>query len=417
MKGFNGFKEYDVAIIGGGAAGMMAAAQSVGKGIKVALLEKNNQLGRKVLITGKGRCNLTNARPWEDFQEHIHPDPGFFKPSFMAFSNTDTVAFFNKIGLVTTCERGMRIFPSSGRSHDVRNVLEYYIGKADNVDVFLESEVIQILPFSKGKFMLEVMTTFDRISMMRIVAESVIIATGGLSYPLTGSTGDGYRFAASLGHSIVPTRPSLTALIPQNYNLDLKGLTLRNVALSLFVDGGVVQKEEGELTFTDGGIEGALGFRVSRKAVVALDENKKVEVLIDLKPAVSELELKNRVEREYDKKVRLDRFLERFLPLQAVKPFIAANPNLSVQSLPVRLKNWKMKITGYVDYRRAVVTAGGVDLKDVSRKTMESKLVHGLYFAGEVLDLDADTGGYNLQIAFSTGASAAKAAAERVSGR
>ena len=193
----------------------------------------------------------------------------------------------------------------------------------------------------------------------------------------------------------------------------LSGLTLRNVSLSLIVDGGVVQSEFGELAFTGGGIEGALGFRVSRRAVKALDEGKKVEVLIDLKPAVTEAELKSRVEREYSPNIKLQRFLERFLPVQAVKPFMDANPSLTFQSLPVRLKNWRMQIKSYVDFKRAVVTSGGVDLREVSRKTMESKLVPGLYFAGEVLDLDADTGGYNLQIAFSTGAAAAKAVAAR----
>lgn len=407
------FKEYDVVIVGGGAAGMMAAAQASASGIKVALVEKNSQLGRKILLTGKGRCNLTNSRPWDEFKEHVHPDSGFLRSAFMSFSNTDTVAFFNKIGLPTVCERGQRVFPLSGRSQDVRNVLECYIENRDNVDIYVESEVVSVLSSPKGHFVVEIMALAGKISMIQIVTQSVIVATGGLSYPATGSTGDGYRIASSFGHSIVPTRPSLTALVPYNYNFMLSGLTLRNVSLSLIVDGGVVQSEFGELTFTGGGIEGALGFRVSRRAVKALDEGKKVEVLIDLKPAVTEAELKSRVEREYSPNIKLQRFLERFLPVQAVKPFMDANPSLTFQSLPVRLKNWRMQIKSYVDFKRAVVTSGGVDLREVSRKTMESKLVPGLYFAGEVLDLDADTGGYNLQIAFSTGAAAAKAVAAR----
>lgn len=410
------FKQYDVVIVGGGAAGMMAAAQLSGEGAKVALVEKNSQLGRKLLLTGKGRCNLTNSRPWEDFKDHIHPDSGFFRPSFMSFSNSDTVAFFNSIGLQTVSERGMRIFPASGRSQDVRNVLESYIGKSDNVDVHLDSEAVSVLHSPNGHFVVEIMVTSGRIRMLQLIAGSVIIATGGLSYPSTGSTGDGYRFATAFGHNIVQTRPSLTALVPYNYNYSLVGLNLRNVSLSLIVDGGEVQSELGELSFTGGGLEGALGFRVSRRAVIALDEGKKVEVVIDLKPAVTEADLKNRIEREYSNNVKLQRFLERFLPVQAVKPFMDANPNLSVSSLPVRLKNWRMQIREYVGYHRAVVTSGGVDLRDVSRKTMESKLVEGLYFAGEVLDLDADTGGYNLQIAFSTGAAAARAVVERISG-
>lgn len=242
--------------------------------------------------------------------------------------------------------------------------------------------------------------------MLEIVAGSVIIATGGLSYPATGSTGSGYRIAGRLGHTVTATTPSLTALVPYGYNFALAGLTLRNVSLSLVIDGGVVQSEFGELSFTKDGIEGALGFRVSRRAVKALEAGQKVEVAIDLKPAVTQAELKARVEREYRPGISSARFLERFLPLQAVRPFLEAVPDVTVQSLPVRLKCWKFQIKDYVDYRRAVVTAGGVSLKEVSRKTMESKLVPGLYFAGEVLDLDADTGGYNLQIAFSTAAAA-----------
>jgi len=405
-------KEYDLVIIGAGAAGMTAAVLAAGSSLRVALVEKNSQCGRKLLLTGKGRCNITNTRPWEELSPHIHPDAAFFRPAFMSFSNTDTVAMFQSLGLPVTVERGMRVFPQSGRSADVRDVLLRRIVSSDNIDLEYNSEVVSIDRTSCG-LTLSVMRTEERISACSLRAAAVIIATGGLSYPATGSTGDGYRLAGRLGHTVTPTMPSLTALVPEKYNFALIGLTLRNVSLSLLVDGGVVQTEFGELTFTDGGLEGALGFRVSRRAVKALTEGKKVEAVIDLKPAVPAAELKARVEREYRPGLGLDRFLERFLPLQAVRPFIEAAPSLTVQNLPVRLKNWRMPIKGFVDYRRAVVTAGGVSLKEISRKTMESKLVPGLYFAGEVMDLDADTGGYNLQIAFSTAAAAVRSVINR----
>ena len=405
-------KEYDLVIIGAGAAGMTAAVLAAGSSLRVALVEKNSQCGRKLLLTGKGRCNITNTRPWEELSPHIHPDAAFFRPAFMSFSNTDTVAMFQSLALPVTVERGMRVFPQSGRSVDVRDALLRRIVSSDNIDLEYNSEVVSIDRTSCG-LTLSVMRTEERISACSLRAAAVIIATGGLSYPATGSTGDGYRLAGRLGHTVTPTMPSLTALVPEKYNFALIGLTLRNVSLSLLVDGGVVQTEFGELTFTDGGLEGALGFRVSRRAVKALTEGKKVEAVIDLKPAVPAAELKARVEREYRPGLGLDRFLERFLPLQAVRPFIEAAPSLTVQNLPVRLKNWRMPIKGFVDYRRAVVTAGGVSLKEISRKTMESKLVPGLYFAGEVMDLDADTGGYNLQIAFSTAAAAVRSVINR----
>ena len=327
----------------------------------------------------------------------------------MAFSNTDTISLLNRLGLETVEERGMRIFPLSGRSADVRDTLVSYLRKSGNVDLCCNSEVLSVSRSQNG-FDVAVLRLEDKMTVDRIRAGKVIVATGGLSYPLTGSTGDGYKFASKLGHSIVRTMPSLTALVPYNYNFGLAGLTLRNVSLTLEVDGGQVQQEFGELTFTMGGLEGALGFRVSRKAVHALEAGRRVEAVVDLKPAVSETELRDRIQREYRKDMRLSRYLERLLPLQAVKPFMDSDSSLTVNNLPVRLKHWRFPIRSYVDYSRAVVTSGGVSLKEISRKTMESKIVPGLYFAGEVMDLDGDTGGYNLQIAFSTAVAAVRSA-------
>ena len=400
-----------IVIIGGGAAGMAAGIFLGEQGHRVHILEKNEKLGKKLFITGKGRCNLTNSCDEESFFQSVVTNPKFLYSAFYGYTNQDTIAFFESLGLKVKEERGGRIFPVSDHSSDVIRVMEKRLRELD-VKIHLNSQVQEILT---GEAETEGRKVQGAIleNGARIEADRVIVATGGYSYQATGSTGDGYRLAGRLGHTVTPTMPSLTALVPEKYNFALIGLTLRNVSLSLLVDGGVVQTEFGELTFTDGGLEGALGFRVSRRAVKALTEGKKVEAVIDLKPAVPAAELKARVEREYRPGLGLDRFLERFLPLQAVRPFIEAAPSLTVQNLPVRLKNWRMPIKSFVDYRRAVVTAGGVSLKEISRKTMESKLVPGLYFAGEVMDLDADTGGYNLQIAFSTAAAAVRSVINR----
>lgn len=403
--------KYDVAIIGGGASGLMAAALAADNGRKIILIEKNEVCGKKLLITGKGRCNITNARQWEDFHPHIHPDPSFFKYSFMNFSNTDTIDFFHSIGVPTVCERGERIYPESGKSSDVRDALVKRIKQSHNVTIATGTEVTSVRK-EENVYVLNTLQRKNIYSLKTLYAYRIIIATGGLSYPLTGSTGDGYGFARQFGHSIAHTHPSLTALVPAENCIGLSGLTLKNVNLSLFVDGGMVQSEFGEITFTSGGLEGALGFRVSRNAVSAIEAGKHVEVAIDLKPALSAGQLKERIQREYNAGIKLDRFLDKFLPIQAVSPFINTSRGVNINNLPVKLKNWRFKIKGYVDYSRAVITAGGVSLKEVSRKTMESQLSPGMYFTGEVLNLDADTGGYNLQIAFSTAASAIKAACQ-----
>jgi predicted Rossmann fold flavoprotein len=241
----------------------------------------------------------------------------------------------------------------------------------------------------------------------------VIIATGGLSYQTTGSSGDGYAFAKGLGHKITPLFPSLTALKPKNYKEEFYGISLKNVSVQLAVNGDVVQEEFGDLDFTNGGIEGPIGFKVSRKGVHSIINGQKVELRLDMKPAVSLEQLAKRIEREAAemKGDKLKGILPKLLPAKLVKLFVEGNNGLSMTNLAQKLKCWVFPINGYVGYERCVVTAGGVSLQEVSQKTMESKLVPGLYFAGEVLDLDGDTGGYNLQIAFSTGALAAQSAA------
>lgn len=403
-------ERYDIVIIGGGAAGLMAASLATNTGYKTILIEKNEICGKKMLLTGKGRCNITNTHDWDEFSKHIHPDSVFFRPSFMAFSNTDTIEYFNRLGLQTICERGKRIFPASGKSKDVRDTLLRNIVNSDNVAIQDNTEVTSIKKDNDGYIADILVSKKGKFVLKSLCSSKVIITTGGMSYPITGSTGDGYQFAKLFGHSIIRTHPSLTALMPIGYCIKLNGLTLKNVSLSLIIDGGIAQSEFGEVTFTDNGIEGALGFRVSRNAVRALDEGKNVEINIDLKPAITTEQLKSRIQREYRHGIRIDRFLDSYLPMQAVIPFIESSKEININNLPVKLKNWKFRIKNYTGYSRSVVTAGGINLKEISRKTMESKLASGLYFAGEVLNLDGDTGGYNLQIAFSTAASAIRSA-------
>jgi predicted flavoprotein YhiN len=415
---------------------MMAAARCVGTGKHVILLEKNRECGKKVLITGKGRCNITNTSPWREFQTHLHPDKGFIKSAFHHFSNSDIVDFLESIGLPCKVERGNRVFPVSDKSHDVRDALVRYIADG-GIKIATGCEVRTVNSVSDG-YQLDVdASNGDRVTL---TASRVIVATGGLSYPTTGSTGDGYVWAEELGHKLRPLFPSLTAIVPKGYKDDtlkesdksikghidrttplteigkeLCGNQLKNVGLTLYIDGNTSQDEFGDLDFTDGGLEGPIGFKISRKCVNALVNGSKVSVRIDLKPAVDIEDLTVRIntlwnEVSKDRKTANKQYKERFrvlltklLPMSLIPGFVRLNPNVDHKTLAKALKNWKMEISGFVGYERCVITAGGISQEEVSPKTLESKLIPGLYFAGEVLDLDADTGGYNLQIAFSTG--------------
>lgn len=400
-------QRYDIVIIGGGAAGLMAASRCVGSGLSVLLLEKNRECGKKVLITGKGRCNITNSLPWKDFSHHIHPDHSFLKNAFFHFSNTSVVSFLEEIGVPCKEERGNRIFPVSDRSHDVRDALVRYITKG-GVSVLNSAEVHNLTKEKDGYLVDFWLNGNENLS---VFSSKIILATGGLSYPTTGSTGDGYRLAASMGHNLVETFPSLTALKPSSIDSRLEGLLLKNIKMDLWVNGSVVQSEFGETQFTSGGIEGALGFRVSRKAVKGLMNGQKVEIVIDLKPAVSEEELRSRVLkicRETNSK-KMTQILPKLMPKEMIAPFIESTM-VTIETLPVKLKEWRFRIVDYVGYERAVITAGGISLDEISRKTMESKISSGLYFSGEIINLDGDTGGYNLQVAFSSGALAADSA-------
>ena len=428
----------DILIIGAGAAGLMAAygAGSTAD-CKVTVLEKMPRPGRKIMITGKGRCNFTNLKAWNEFAQHIHPKPNFLKPSFYNLSSEKMIDFLTEQGMESVVERGDRAFPVSHLASDVVDAL---LRAAEGVGakVLCGKEVTKVLRNAQDDTDENQGFEIHCSDGSSYICKKLIICTGGLSYPKTGSSGDGYRWAESMGHSVKTLFPSLTAIVPKGYkategsvgatrgHIDrstplseigemLCGNQLKNVGLSLIIDGNTAEDEFGDMDFTDGGIEGPIGFKVSRKCVNSIINGSKVWASIDLKPAVDLEDLTVRIntlwnEVSKDKrsanKPYKDRFrvlLTKVMPLQLISGFMRMNPNVDHKSLPKALKNWKMEIEGYVGYERCVVTAGGVSQEEIAPKTLESKLNSGLYFAGEILDLDADTGGYNLQTAFSTG--------------
>ena len=406
---------YDVIVIGAGAAGLMAAATAARNGKKVLLMEKMEKAGRKIRISGKGRCNVTNARPPEEFKESIRTNADFFEVAFAEFNNKATIRLFERLGVKLDIERGQRVFPHSGKAWDIANALVDYC--LDNeVEIAYNTRVNRILTLDDKIYGVTYVNKrgFER----KEEAENVIIATGGVSYPGTGSTGDGYIFADQVGHTIEEVRPSLTPLRtshPQRKYLD--GLLLKNIQAQLIVEDEVVREEFGEISFSDRGIEGAVALRVSRDAVDALIDEKRVKLVIDMKPALTEEVLQERIHREIEE-MQPDEFfselLRKLVPKHLVMPiahemdvhsknYIRKVTDAEINRLVKILKGFVFPITDYAPFEYAVVTAGGVRCDEVNKYTMESLKVKGLYFAGEVLDLDANTGGYNLQIAFSTG--------------
>lgn len=446
----------DIIIIGGGAAGLMAAVAaakqltSAGNSGKVIVLEKMPRPGRKIMITGKGRCNFTNVKPWNEFSGHIHPKPNFLKPAFYNLNSEKMVDFLQGHGVECVVERGDRAFPASHLASDVVDGLLKATGKS-GAQVLCGKEVKEIRRNDDGQEHFTVKCSDSSI----YTCCKIIICTGGLSYPKTGSTGDGYKWGEEMGHSIRPLFPSLTAIVPKGYkditisdkgsevgkgHIDrstplsetgnmLCGNQLKNVGLSIIIDGNTAAEEFGDLDFTDGGVEGPIGFKVSRKCVNALMNGSKVQAIIDMKPAVEIEDLQVRIaalwneiakDKRSANKLYKDRFkilLTKVLPLQLIPGFVKMNPNADHKSLAKALKGWKMDMEGYVGYERCVVTAGGVSQDEITPKTLESRLVPGLYFAGEILDLDGDTGGYNLQIAFSTGYLAGSSAARTLTSK
>ncbi len=409
-----------VIVIGGGAAGLMAAGQAAELGAETLLLEKMKRPGRKLRITGKGRCNLTNLTSLPEFMAHFGPNGRFLRQAFSRFFTSETVAFFEGLGVQTVTERGGRVFPCSNQAQDVVDRLVQWVGER-GVTVRTESPVERLL-VEEGR----VVGVKVARSGTLYRADATILATGGASYPGTGSTGDGYRLAAALGHTIVPIRP---ALVPLETAGDiaprLQGLSLRNVSVRMWADGKKQAEAFGEMLFTHFGLSGPIILSLSRQVVDALRQGQKVTLAIDLKPALDEHKLDARLLRDLDEhgKQQYQTLLKELLPRKLIPvcidltgiPADRVGHQITAEErkrLRTWLKDFRLEVTGYRPFTEAIITAGGVDVREVDGRTMASRLVDGLYFAGEVLDLDADTGGYNLQAAFSTGWVAGRSAAQ-----
>ena len=407
--------EYDVIVVGGGAAGLMAAGTAAFAGNRTLLLEKMEKPARKVRITGKGRCNLTNIKPEAEFLDKLQVNRDFFIPAYRAFNNRNLVNFFERRGLKLETERGGRVFPASGRAWDVAETLVNWCTEC-GVETVCHATVEEVLLL--GNRVRGVVWRGKKGYRRRVDAPVVIITTGGASYPATGSTGDGYAFAHSTGHTIIPVRPSLVPLETSLFDKEaLNGLALRNIQAELVVNGEVVASEFGEVSFTSRGIEGAAILRFSRTAVDALIDEHPVSINLDLKPALEPEVIRERINRELAQLTpdnSTDDLLRKLLPAGLARYMahaVGSHPkralgNLNdsqISQLINLLKKFTVPISDYRPFEESIVTAGGVSVSDINPETMESRLVSGLYFAGEVLDLDANTGGYNLQIAFSTG--------------
>ena len=398
-----------VLVIGGGAAGMFAAITAARDGHKVCLLEKNEKLGKKLFITGKGRCNITNACDMETLFSSVVSNSRFLYSSFYGYTNQDVIRFFEELGVKTKVERGERVFPVSDHSSDVIRAMEQEM-KRQNVKVRLHTRVTGIT-VRDGKFVQAELAGGEHIC-----GDACIVTTGGLSYPTTGSTGDGYRFAEGCGHTVVPCTPSLVPMeVKESWAGSLMGLSLRNVSASVYQGKKRLYQDFGEMLFTQYGVSGPLILSASSYVGGRLKSGE-LRLEIDLKPALDEEQLDQRVRRDFEENLNRQfknavgkLFPSKLIPVMVELSGIDPEKKVNVISKEERLgfvrliKHLTLTLTGLRDYNEAVITRGGVNTKEVDPKTMESKYIRGLYFAGEVLDLDALTGGFNLQIAWSTG--------------
>lgn len=409
MANFN-VKNYDAIVIGAGPAGMMCAGTAAEFGYgSIALVEKNNIYGKKLLITGKGRCNVTNNCDVRTLVENTVRNGRFLYSAFSSFSSYDTMDFFENLGVPLKTERGNRVFPVSDRSSDINDALKRYVShenidhiKGDAESLIIENSQIKGLVLFDGR---------------KLMAEKIVIATGGKSYPLTGSTGAGYILASQAGHKVVPQTASIVPLeiVERNICAELMGLSLRNISVTVLRGEKSVYSDFGELMFTNYGVSGPV--ILSASAHVAQGD----KIVIDMKPALDEKTLDKRILSDFSKYINKDfgNSLGDLLPkkmipvaveLSGIDSSLKVNSVTSAQRIGLvrLLKNFTLTVKGKRPIEEAVVTSGGVAVNEIDPKTMESKLVSGLYFAGEVIDADAYTGGFNLQIAFSTGRAAGK---------
>lgn len=404
-----------IAVIGAGPAGLLAAAYAKNENTSVEIFDGNEKVGKKLFLTGKGRCNITNIASKEEFMQNIPRNPRFLYSAFNTFFNSDIISIIEKNGVPTKVERGGRVFPASDKSSDViKALLKFVNGRGVNIN--LNTRIKSVEKTDAG-FLLNMN---DGTSAG---FNSVIIATGGVSYPSTGSTGDGYEFARSFGHTVTRTVPSLISLITEEkWTGELAGLSLKNVVLTAYKGKNKVYSELGEMLFTHTGVSGPLVLSASTRIA---DEPQGAKLFIDMKPALDEATLEARVLRdmEQNKHRQMKNAIQGLLPSRMVPIVLmlaGIDPEKTTDSftkaerrqLVAVLKSIPLNVKAASDISEAIITRGGINIKEVNPKTMESKLVPGLYFAGEVLDVDAYTGGFNLQIAYSTGVAAGLAAAE-----
>ena len=396
-----------VLIVGGGAAGMMAGISAAMNNNEVHIFEKNEKLGKKVYITGKGRCNITNSADLEDFFDNIVSNKKFLYSSIYSFTNDATMSFFEEAGLEIKTERGNRIFPVSDKSSDVIKCLEKELRKS-NVNIHLKTSVKEIV-YKDNKFQKIVLA-----DKTQVFGDSVIIATGGLSYQSTGSTGDGYEFAKKMGHKIINPEPALVALDSDDEDIkELQGLSLKNVEANLYSENRLIRSDFGEMLFTHFGVSGPI---ILSSSSYIKDNDKNLRILIDLKPALTSEQLDKRLLRDFEENINkvFKNSLDKLVPKKLIDLIIkksGISPEKKVNEITKTerkalvdvFKRFEVKISGKRGFNEAIITKGGIDVKEINPTTLESKKINGVYFAGEVIDIDALTGGYNLQLAWSTG--------------
>jgi predicted Rossmann fold flavoprotein len=423
MNEQNKDKTYDLIVVGAGAAGIIAAGRAAHQGLRVLMIEKMRRAGRKLLITGKGRCNITHDGPQSVYFENIYPNGRFLKHAFNAFFVPDILQILHDQGVETTTERGSRVFPVSNISADVVNALLRWMGTR-NIQIIYGSRATSLLI---GEGRIKGVEVMGEKGVETFLAPNVMICTGGKSYPATGSTGDGYKLATQAGHTITNVFPALVPLVTKEDTAEkLQGLGLKNVKASVWVNGKKHKDDFGEVMFAHYGLSGPIILTLSRFVVEELEKNHKVEISIDLKPALDEQKLDARLLRDLNEhgKKQVDNIFKLWLPAKMIPVFLElleldGNKLCHQMSAKERrkvlllMKDFRFTITGHPGYKEAIITAGGVSTAEIQSKTMESRLVSGLYFAGEVIDLDANTGGFNLQIAFSTAWLAANSVAKK----
>lgn len=408
-----------IVVIGGGAAGLMAAVQAAEQGAAVVLLEKMKRVGKKMLITGKGRCNLTNDAEVRDLIKNMTGNGSFLYSAIHAFSNDQVIAFFKRLGVPTKVERGGRVFPESDKAADVVGALLRALHR-------LAVEIVTDMPVEAIEVKDGRVTGVRTKTGALYPCDAVILATGGASYPGTGSTGDGYSMAKALGHAITDLKPSLVPLeIEEEWLKEAQGLSLRNVKAIAVADGKKVAEEFGEMLFTHFGVSGPIILSLSRSVTACLAAGMRVEIVIDLKPALTPEILDKRIQRDFEKfsRKQVKNSLHELLPAKLIDTVIDLaylDPEKPIHQitkeerlrLAYTITHLTLTVTKSRPLAEAIVTAGGVTIKEINPKTMASKLLEGLYFAGEVIDVDGYTGGYNLQAAFSTGYAAGHYAAQ-----